>query len=778
MAEMKNRAAIAIFWLMIIAAPLAFGVVDRWAQLALAALLLVGMLLHPVTLSRRSRWLQRGVWLLVALLVAKEFLPASFFGHATWRETVANGFRVGLPLTHNPEPGRAVDALLTGALALLWFLWVRTLAASHEMRAMVTWGLLASGLVLGVVCFVMPGTQETGIYGFRLVPGWAGFGPFPNKNHTACFLAMAATVGCGVAVRAARHRKFLQLALAAAAVCVCIAALLGSASRGGLLVFGFGGCAYALLVVIHEREHKVVAVLLAGALVLLSMFLVFGAPVLTRLGDERQAQISNRTREQIWDNTLVMCKAAPLFGHGMDTFQGVFPFYQQLQLEGQYVLHPESSWLLWLAELGAVPLALGCLLLLWFGVKNLRDILSRRHGFHPRAACLVAVLVLLLHSAWDVPAHRWATAGFALSALAVACPVVTDSSRSRRHRARPDRRLALVVLAIVIYWTLPFALRKPAFSPVTLDRVLARNATSPASVPIAELRAEEKWFPLTASLHNVMGMRLLPYPGMAPLAVQHFRLCDRLRPASWNLPMLHARALAEHSPSVAMHFWMMSIERSGHYAEDTLNMAITAMGWRRGIDEVWAGFVEANPGLLLSYALRLRDDLGREFFDEWWARRRGAGDLQEYEVRDIRQCLAKWGNAKQLNEWMTLHPFMEKTEFLDWARLFAGWNLNREAWELISRNIAEPDLARAAGSEKINVIEARWMRDKNDPVVAESYAAALMAAGQDSRACEVIHHVAGTEKAPVAFRRKAAWIEAKAGHYDEAVQLMLREGAN
>ena len=27
------------------------------------------------------------------------------------------------------------------------------------------------------------------IFGLRYTPGWLGFGPFPNRNHTACFFA-------------------------------------------------------------------------------------------------------------------------------------------------------------------------------------------------------------------------------------------------------------------------------------------------------------------------------------------------------------------------------------------------------------------------------------------------------------------------------------------------------------------------------------------------------------------------------------------------------------
>ena len=52
-----------------------------------------------------------------------------------------------------------------------------------------------------------------------------------------------------------------------------------------------------------------------------------------------------------------------LLGHGVESFTGLFPFYQRLTLDDNVVLHPESSWLQWLCELGLIPVAILAVLL-------------------------------------------------------------------------------------------------------------------------------------------------------------------------------------------------------------------------------------------------------------------------------------------------------------------------------------------------------------------------------------------------------------------------------
>src|SRR4030095_13951112 len=131
---------------------------------------------------------------------------------------------------------------------------------------------------------------------------------------------------------------------------------------------------------------------------------------------------SARARISIWTATLNMAKASPVLGHGVGSFQSIFPFYQDLEMEDVTVKHPESSWLQWLVELGASPLVVLVGVAVAFLLPHVKFAFERRSSFYLAIGGFGAAAVLLAHSLVDVPGHRWGTVGFALAALAIACP--------------------------------------------------------------------------------------------------------------------------------------------------------------------------------------------------------------------------------------------------------------------------------------------------------------------------------------------------------------------
>ena len=174
--------ALAIFALSITAAPLAFGAVDRVVQIALLGLLAIGLCLHPPQLAGLSRWMKFALLALAVILIAKEFAPAAFFGATHWRSSLTQGYEMKFPWTHHPEPGRAVDGLLAGGLAVLWFLWVRSLAAVRENRPWMAWSIFIAAALVAAVSFATRGLDAHAIYGLRYTPEWRGFGP-DHQSH-------------------------------------------------------------------------------------------------------------------------------------------------------------------------------------------------------------------------------------------------------------------------------------------------------------------------------------------------------------------------------------------------------------------------------------------------------------------------------------------------------------------------------------------------------------------------------------------------------------------
>ncbi|MEO6789095.1 MAG: O-antigen ligase family protein, partial [Chthoniobacteraceae bacterium] len=478
--DMRMIGALAAFGLIVVLGPLAFGAVDRAVQVALVLVMAVGIFLHPPALVPLGRYGNALLIALTGVFVLKEFLPWQWFGGSHWRTVAQATPGLDLAGTHHPEPALAFDALLTVVLALVWLQWVRTMAARREMRVALVWILFAAGVVLAAVCFLMPGkgvgpeVQSGSIYGLRFTPGWVGWGPFPNRNHTASLLAMSALVGLGCTVRAgARHRRMATV-IASLAVLVILVALLMSKSRGGLVGLAVGLAVFGAMMLWRHRSKRTFALVVSGVALMSVILLLFGGQVLDRFASEEGKQISNQLRKDIWGNAVTMWRDAPLLGHGVASFTGLFPFYQHLTLDDNVVLHPESSWLQWLCELGLVPVVILTILAGRLVFLRLGGLFKRRGTFYLSAGALAGLAAIAAHCAIDVPGHRWATAGYALALLGLACPI----SRGEQRIDLPAPRAGMVPLVIGAYWALPMLGFALPWQPLYAGQLRAREAAA------------------------------------------------------------------------------------------------------------------------------------------------------------------------------------------------------------------------------------------------------------------------------------------------------------
>ncbi len=769
MEQLKRKAALGIFALLVTAAPLLFGAGDRQIQVGLAALLGVGLILAPpcaARLSSRGKWLL-GLW--IALLAVKEFAPWKLFGGTKWRTILTQSYDMALPWTHNPEPARALDLLLVVAIAAIWFLWARTLAADSGNRPFLLWSMFVSAGITAAACLItMHPSNPHAIFGFRFSAEWTGYGPFPNRNHTACFLAMGVLLGCGCLTNALRHKKQLPAVASSVLLVLIIVALLFSKSRGGLIALVAGLAIYGLLVICKARNRKAVLAVAGGGLVFVLLCLAFGGQLLLRFHAANEGDIPTNIRWQIWANTLTMWKDAPLFGHGLGTFTQIFPLYETLDLENQTVGHPESSWLLWLVELGIIPLLVAAGAGAVFIAKNLRDAFEKKQGFFLRASAFAAVSVLIVHAIFDVPAHRWATAGFALAILAFACPV---SSREEKKIVF-GWKMALVPLGMALFWLLPYVTGFPAWSPTSLTNAISADD---ALVSEPRLETELHYFPLSPSLHYCLGIHLLGEYREFQDAMEHFRIADRLEPNSWSLPEAEAYASWRVSPGLTLHFWSVAIERAGRRKEDEFFMA-----WENTKEiplarMFWSNYVENDPQLLLSYAIRVPDVDGRYYFQRWWNERAPGKDLALFEIRNFYDMAPKYGSVSNIYEWISHHPGMEETDYKTWAGLLHNWKDDASAWKLLSAKMKEPAYPTGNIADKQETLESKWFSEPENALNAQTLARVYAATGHSEQEREVIVAVASQPNAPVWFLEKAAFLQAAGGHYDgAAVKDLLR----
>jgi O-antigen ligase len=765
-----RRVALAAFAAIVVLGPLLFGAGDRISQVALLVLLAVGVLAQPPAFVAPSRWGKRLTIAFLAIVLFKEFAPAAWFGSTLWRTILTRDYNIDLPWTHQPEPARALDGVLSIAVGAIWFLWVRRLAAERENRPIIAWWIFGSAAIVAAVSFATHGMDPKAIYGLRYTPGWTGFGPFPNRNHTADFLAIGAVVGCGCVTWAGVKKKWLLIPLGAGMLALVLLALLTTQSRGGLIVFATGFGVYIALVAAKVRNRRVLGIAAGAALLICLLAMTAGAPVLARFHSKSSAD-SNSMRVGIWKDTIGMWKDAPLLGHGLESFPQLFPFYLKVKLENQVVLHPESSWLLWLAELGALPVLLAVAGLAFFLRKQMPIVFARGRGFYLSAAGIAGMALILVHGVFDVPAHRWGTAGLALAALAMACPI-----RLGTRRAAEPRAAALIPLGVAVFWAWPFFFDAPQWSPLTLARLLARDGAAPASVSLPQLEAAMRYFPLSSELHEKIGIREMrslglttPGPWQGNLAV-----AARLEPGSWGILATQARACQRLSPGLAVHYWEMAVERGGIHRDEVLRLGVRETTAASPTAEAsWGRYAEANPTLLLPFAQLLPDQEARYYFALWWKERALSEALSPTELALYYQNAQRWGSRAQFDDWMARHADWRTRDFLQWASLLHAWGDDRRAWEMLAEFIAEPGLPKA--QSKTDPLDKKWRISSRRFFLTQQLAMTRYENGDKARGDEIIVDAATEEGSPPWFVRKAAYILARSGRLGEAVALLLRE---
>ena len=472
-----------------------------------------------------------------------------------------------------------------------------------------------------------------------------------------------------------------------------------------------------------------------------------------------------------------MCKDAPLFGHGLETFAQVFPIYQIADLDGKIVLHPESSWLKWLAELGVLPLALLAVALVMFVAANLRAAFEQRRSFFLTAGALAGVVAILVHALFDVPAHRWATAGFALALLGIAFPMRV------REAVHAPRRIALVPFALGVFWVWPFVAAPPPWSPLAPTMLLTRETESRESKPsLAEFEAALRYFPLDSWMHQYAGTHALAEQPMDRARwEQHFAVTRRLAASAWRMPEMQARA-ARQFPSLAMVFWQDAVERAGRQRTEVLRDAVRETAEMRGARVMWGQFLESRPELALAYAQILVEELHEpdenvrayyELWWEWWP----SGEVSEAEADAYYRYAARWSSAVQLEQWMRHHATRRDRDYRVWTELLHGWKSDERAWQIYSGVMSEPVYGQTPKAATRVSLESRFRQSPENAAHALALAQFLDSEGDKAGAQAVILQFAGRATAPTWFLRRAAYLLAKDGKFGAAVELALREKA-
>ena len=603
------------FWLLLFLG--SFLVAGPWAGFHGILFAAVGLLmcLRPPAVALPRIW-----WLLAAgflIAAAASFLPVAWFGMPEWRLGlerlgVATGSRVVI------QSRQAAESLALFAIMLFTGLWLAGhRPSSAQLRV---WAL---AFTLGVATYAVLAKIMQHSTLARQSGADALFGFFPNRNHTATYLAMGSICGLGNVLQALRDKRFPAMIVALAATLVCLWAVAGwSLSRAGVVLVAIGCLIWLPLLGTRylgahgRRALALIALAVVGVFFLvdtgakqrISKTVEQAGSVLQGEGGKTAGDSPEETMGQgkapvdsaqqldfripTALDTLDLIRAFPCTGIGAGQFYYVFPQYRQRTAVANDSdnYHPESDWL-WMAAETGVPaaLALAALVILAFG-KSLRAILAGRDRAL-RSACLVAALIVPLHGVFDVPGHRITLAWSAafLFALSLRPPGHHPSQPVRRPAAWLFLPGALGLLAAAVFliraqwWggpppalVLGDLASQQAFDLYREDqaRQKAAAAAGQAYLPtpqddlleqaLVTLEHAARLVPLHRRVRHLQGFIGLHFEdeSLRNLVLQSFPLELALDPTWVGAPLNQALAWSNANPRESARLWDVALERA------------------------------------------------------------------------------------------------------------------------------------------------------------------------------------------------------------------------
>ena len=441
--------------------PLPIGGHAEWAAALAATLTGVLLVVWLVVAWRRSlpfdvpfvllpaALLVAGVAGWSVLQVTPGVLPATW-NHPIWDEVRAYGLEVEGVVSLNRSA--SLDALLRLLAAVGMFVLAFALAQREAQARQLLMALLV--IITGYALFGI--AQE--LTGWRISGSDAYRGnivsTFVNRNHFATYANLGLVIALGLMIEpllrgdAGRDERFARRVAQAIATIfeerryplmaavIILLAVVGSASRGGLLSLIGAGLFLLLIMFLVSRATRGTKLLVAAATlggggllvwltgdVLIERFrVIFAAET---LGDVD-------VRIQGWEMTLQAIAERPWLGYGHGAYQEMFFLLHGPELGAAGIFdHAHNDYLQAAAELGLPAAgALWLALLLVWGLCLVGAIARRRRRVYPLVASTAGVLVGL-HAITDFSLLMPAVAMTFAAILGIGCAQSRSSRASR-----------------------------------------------------------------------------------------------------------------------------------------------------------------------------------------------------------------------------------------------------------------------------------------------------------------------------------------------------------
>ena len=563
------------------------------------------MILAPPRVRLGWAWIAAGLLVLAGAALA--LLPATWFGKPAWRVALEGlDVATGGQVTMQPAVTREFWLSLALSVGAGWYLFGHRGSDGAQRR-------VALLVAMGIAAYAVVSLLAKGS-----LPPWAwdpdpAFGLLANRNHTAAVLVMGALVSLGLLMEGVRSKQGALAGGAALTLAVSVGAVLGlSESRAGLLLLVAGVLAWLTgLGTAGGRylSRRIVLTVTGFVVVAGAVFWWSDAGLRTRLEkawEQMEASLPGpMPREEesgagqrpapldfrlpMWQDTWEMIKREPLTGVGLGQFPVVFPQYRERAAIHAKAWHPESNWLMLVAEAGWVTgatmaVALGCLF-----AKALRAG-RRQRGWRLTSGAILGAAVVPVHGMFDVPGHHPGIAWLALVLLALTFRPGGGPQAATGLVSRTLWRIAggAVLLAGGWFFTTAWPGQSP---PAVLSTALAteevrahyaRDAAEkadpmanpaqigPDGTAVDQLELAQQVVnqalritPLEPELHYLKGLLSVSFSDEEAIADQAFAAQRLLEPDWVNVPWRQGLAWLSIDPARTISLWQEALRRAG-----------------------------------------------------------------------------------------------------------------------------------------------------------------------------------------------------------------------
>ncbi len=421
-------------------AALAHGVVEPWSALVFQFLvggLLVLWAAKAVASQRLTLRIPGTAWPVVGLVA----LAAA--QSIAWTDKSGNV----QSLSFDVEATRGTLMMLVCMLAVM-LLVANFIITSERMLGLMGF-LIAFGCAMAIFGLVQHYAWNGHVYWIRQTRSSA-FGPFFNRDHFAGYMEFFIALPAGLIVtRYVEGEK--RLLYGAASMLMGVAAVF-TLSRGGMIAIVSELIFLAVMSqALHRRSHhlnrQVVSFSSVGlilAAIVAGVVWIGAEPVLNRIatGDPKSMDLSKAqsfysVRGEIWEDTLGIIKANPIFGAGLGSFETAYPVYARDRGMHGVVAEAHNDFLQILADGGLI----GGILALWFLLSLTRAVANGARSRDPLSAALAlgagaGLFGMLIHSIFDFNLHLPSHAALFLTLAAVVSRIGEKAAEAMPERSR------------------------------------------------------------------------------------------------------------------------------------------------------------------------------------------------------------------------------------------------------------------------------------------------------------------------------------------------------